>query len=111
MLVRALARERDASSCGHCNEKGATVSKAAPPIIPSIPNFFMIGLPDDNPGLAKCASRLMVLNFAPTCGVSVMALRLPCAIVDVDIGRSSADRCSVGKVAPIHESLVRAATL
>ena len=31
----------------HCSEKGATVSKAAPPIIPSIPSFFMIGLPDD----------------------------------------------------------------
>src|SRR5262249_9341616 len=44
MLVRALARERDTSSCGHCSEKGATVSKAAPPIIPSIPSFFMIGL-------------------------------------------------------------------
>src|SRR5262249_31871677 len=58
MLVRALARERDASSCGHCSEKGATVSKAAPPIIPSMPSFFMIGLPDDNPGLAKCSSRV-----------------------------------------------------
>src|SRR5262245_44550632 len=44
MLVWALARERDTSSCGHCSEKGATVSKAAPPIIPSIPSFFMIGL-------------------------------------------------------------------
>src|SRR5262245_23255594 len=44
MLVRALARERDTPSCGHCSEKGATVSKAAPPIIPSIPSFFMIGL-------------------------------------------------------------------
>src|SRR5262249_57737820 len=44
MLVRALARERDTSSCGHCSEKGAIVSKAAPPIIPSTPSFFMIGL-------------------------------------------------------------------
>src|SRR5215471_6677714 len=44
MLVWALARERDTPSCGHCSEKGATVSKAAPPIIPSIPSFFMIGL-------------------------------------------------------------------
>src|SRR5262249_37629033 len=40
----ALLRERDTSSCGHCSEKGATVSKAAPPIIPSIPSVFMIGL-------------------------------------------------------------------
>jgi hypothetical protein len=54
----ALLSERDASSCGHCSEKGATVSKAAPPIIPSMPSFFMIGLPDDNPGLAKCSSRV-----------------------------------------------------
>src|SRR5262245_26350656 len=44
MLVWALARERDTSSCGHGSENGATVSKAAPPIIPSIPSFFMIGL-------------------------------------------------------------------
>src|SRR6516164_2382090 len=40
----ALLSERDTSSCGHCSEKGATVSKAAPPIIPSIPSFFMICL-------------------------------------------------------------------
>src|SRR6516165_10260892 len=40
----ALLSERDTSSCGHCSEKGATVSKAAPPIIPSIPSFFTIGL-------------------------------------------------------------------
>src|SRR5215470_9483688 len=43
----ALSSESDTSSCDHCSEKGATVSKAAPPIIPSIPSFFMIGLPDD----------------------------------------------------------------
>src|SRR5262244_1933899 len=44
--IRALTllSERDTSSCDHCSEKGATVSKAAPPIIPSIPSFFMIGL-------------------------------------------------------------------
>src|SRR5262245_3797017 len=47
--IRALTllSERDTSSCDHCSEKGVTVSKAAPPIIPSIPSFFMIGLPDD----------------------------------------------------------------
>jgi hypothetical protein len=47
--IRALTllSERDTSSCDHCSEKGATVSKAAPPIIPSIPSFFTIGLPDD----------------------------------------------------------------
>jgi hypothetical protein len=42
-----LLSERNTSSCDHCSEKGATVSKAAPPIIPSMPSFFMIGLPDD----------------------------------------------------------------
>src|SRR4029453_19362792 len=42
-----LLSERETSSCDHCSEKGATVSKAEPPTIPSMPSFFMIDLPDD----------------------------------------------------------------
>src|SRR5262245_674679 len=90
----ALSSERDTSSCDHCSEKGATVRKAAPPIIPSMPSFFMIDLPDDiamdggdaahrpppSQRTATLASRYLARRYrlyaeprpAPTCGLVLM---------------------------------------
>src|SRR5262252_4739140 len=41
--------------------------------------------PANHPGLAKCSSRVMVFNLAPTRCASLLTSRLPCATVIVGI--------------------------